>query len=368
MKADMKKLVIYGAQGYALGAYKAIKALYPKRQVICFLVTRMGMNASRLGEIPVCEIAGFAGGMKMEEKDANEVLIATPDNVQSDIEETLENYGFKNYRRLDSERWSQLMSMYFTKTGQFTPLSSLPVGFGKPFIRTYMASSSSDRLLKNLIAVPDEIFPVHAGASIDTFALAEIRDNGGENISVKNKNYSELTVLYWMWKNKLCVTGTEDGEADQYFGLAQYRRVLMFSDDDMTRIVDNDVDAILPYPMPYEPDIEVHHKRYLKDEDWDAVLRALEELQPAYADDLPGVLAQQWLYNYNIILAKKGVLREYCEWLFPILERVEEYSVPKGVDRQDRYIGYVAETLETLYFIKNADRLNVFHTGCKQYV
>ncbi|MCR4673516.1 MAG: hypothetical protein K5675_00775, partial [Lachnospiraceae bacterium] len=89
----MKKLVIYGAQGYALGAYKALKTLYPQREIICFLVTCMEKNASSLGDIPVFEIAGFSAGMKREHKDENEVLIATPDNVQSDIEETLENYG-----------------------------------------------------------------------------------------------------------------------------------------------------------------------------------------------------------------------------------------------------------------------------------
>ena len=362
------KLVIYGAQGYALGAYEAIKTLYPKREILCFLVTSMGINSSFLGGIPVQEIGPFASRMRREEKEGLEVLIATPDDVQSDIEETLENYGLRNYRKLDSDRWSSLMMSYFIRKDIFTPISILPVGCTMPFVRVYMASSSSDRLLKNLIAVPDEVIPVHAGASIDEFCLAEIRDNFGENISDKNKNYSELTVLYWVWKNKLCVKGSEDGERNQYFGLSQYRRVLVLSEDDMTRIVDNDIDAILPFPMPYEPDIEVHHRRYLKDEDWDAVLKAIEELQPEYAAYLPGVLSQQWLYNYNIILARKGVLREYCEWLFPILERVEELSVPKGYERQDRYIGYIAETLETLYFLKNADRLNVFHTGSKQYV
>ena len=138
--------------------------------------------------------------------------------------------------------------------------------------------------------------------------------------------------------------------------------------DDLLRLLDNDVDVVLPYPMPYEPDINAHHERYLMEEDWNALLTALRELQPEYADYFSEVLEQQYLYNYNVILAKKTVLREYCEWLFPILERTEELSIPKGRDRCDRYIGYMAETLETLYFIKNADRLNVVHTECKLFV
>ena len=116
--------------------------------------------------------------------------------------------------------------------------------------------------------------------------------------------------------------------------------------------------------MPYEPNIEEHHKRYLKNEDWEAVLMAVEEIQPMYAEKFEKVLKQKYLYNYNIIIARKTVLKEYCNWLFPILERLEELSIPKAIDRKDRYIGYVAETLETLYFMVNSDRLNIKHSGC----
>ena len=182
---------------------------------------------------------------------------------------------------------------------------------------------------------------------------------------MKNGNYSELTVLYWMWKNKLVLPMTDDILDRQYFGLSQYRRFFDFSKNDLLRLVDNEVDVVLPYPLPYEPDIHAHHKRYLKDEDWNALIQALRENNPDDAADFEEVLKQQYIYNYNLILAKKSVLREYCEWLFPILERTEELSVPKGSERSDRYIGYMAETLETLYFTKNSDRLNIVHAGCK---
>ena len=72
-----------------------------------------------------------------------------------------------------------------------------------------------------------------------------------------------------------------------------------------------------------------------------------------------------YLYNYNMILAKTDVLKDYCEWLFPILENVEEGTVPKGNERADRYIGYMAETLETLYFMYNESRLNIAYAGAK---
>ena len=84
------KLVIYGAPGYALAACEAIKPLYPKREIACFLVTHMSNNAPVLGGIPVRELSAYAQEMGMEEKRETEVLIATPEQIQAEIEETLE--------------------------------------------------------------------------------------------------------------------------------------------------------------------------------------------------------------------------------------------------------------------------------------
>ena len=101
--------------------------------------------------------------------------------------------------------------------------------------------------------------------------------------------------------------GSADGEEGQYYGLCQYRRGFELAEDDLLRLSDNDVDVVLPYPLPYEPDIHAHHERYIKEADWQALLRALSELQPEYAADFPEILSQRYLYNYNVILAKKEV-------------------------------------------------------------
>lgn len=361
-------LAIYGAQGYALGAYKAIKTLYPKREISRFLVTRMDGNPPVLGGIPVKTLAAYVRELSGEEKRQVEILIATPDQVQSDIEEILENFGFRQHRRLTFARWAELMKLFHARLGRFLPLSALPVGFHMPFIRIYMAKSHVDKPLRGGMPLPEYVFPLQVGADCCDVRVADLADNTGEHISWKNGNYCELTALYWMWKNKLAAVGSEDGEEGQYFGLCQYRRGFDFMEDDLLRLMDNDVDVVMPYPLPYEPDIRAHHERYIKETDWNAMLQALEELRPEYAQAFPEILGQQYLYNYNVILAKKNVLRDYCEWLFPILERTEELSEPKGYERNDRYIGYMGETLETLYFMKNADKLTIVHTGCRMLV
>lgn len=356
-------LVIYGAQSIALGAYEAIHNLYPSREVKCFLVTKQGDNACSLRGIPVVELETYAGMLTQSEKDDTEVLIATPEIVMPEIEAGLDACGLYCHVRLTSTRWAELMSYHFAASRRFLPLAALPMGYHEAKLHIFMAKFYKDKPLSADYHIPEWITPIQVGAALCEERVADILDCDGENISVKNVNYSELTALYWIWKNCLAPDGPND--KNEFYGLSHYRRVLELSEDDRMRLVDNGVDVVLPYPMPYEPNIEMHHQRYLADCDWDALVTALTELQPKYADYLSQVLQQQYLYHYNIILARKHVLADYCEWLFPILERVEDLSVPKGCDRQDRYIGYMGETLSTLYFMSNKDELNITYAGCR---
>lgn len=356
-------LVIFGAQGIALGAYKAIHSCYPMRKIRCFLVSELGANPPALAGLPVLEAAAFAEGLSQEDKDKIEILIAAPENVMQEIEGSLDRHKLYCHVRLDSLRWAELMGHYFSRDNGYIPLSALPVGYHKADVNVYMAKSHKDQPLGGNDKIPEWITPIQVGAALCSERVADVLDCDGGHISGKNGNYSELTALYWIWKNRL--DGQRACSPDGYYGLCHYRRILELSDDDMLRLADNDVDVVLPYPMPYEPDIEEHHKRYLKAQDWKTLLLALEELSPRYAAIFPDILAQQYLYNYNIVIARKEVLNDYCSWLFPILEKTEELSVPKGDDRSDRYIGYMGETLATLYFMTNKDRLNIVHAGCR---
>lgn len=355
-------LAIFGAQGIALGTYESIHKLYPSRKITCFLVTERGNNPEVLSGLPVLELADFSDKLSKEEKDNTEVLIATPENVMEEIEKSLDEHEFHCHVRMTSLRFGQLMSYAYNAEGIFRPVSSLPVGYHKADVRMYMAKFYKDKPLTSDYVIPEWVTPIQVGSALCEERVADITDDTGDNISRKNVNYSELTALYWIWKNGL---RDDSGEGKEYYGLVHYRRILELSEDDILRLADNDVDAVLPYPMPYEPDIEAHHNRYLKKEDWEAVIRAVVLVCPEYISRLNEVLVQRYMYNYNIVLARKNVMKNYCDWLFPILERIEEFSVPKGSERADRYIGYVGETLTTLYFMANKDKLNIFHAPCR---
>lgn len=357
------KLAIYGAQGIALGAYEAIHNICPDREVICFLVTKREMNAELLSGIPVLETEAFSKYLSDEEKSEIEILIATPETVMTEIEELLDQNGLHCHVRLTSSRWAELMSYHYICGKEYKPLRAFPVGYRRANIHVFMAKSNKDRPLTGRHELPEWVTPIQVGAALCEERVANILDCEGENISEKNANYSELTALYWMWKNRLLQSSA--GEKNEYYGLAHYRRILELTEDDKLRLTGNDVDVVLPYPMPYEPDIEAHHNRYLKAEDWNALRDAILKLHPEYDGFFTKILKQKYLYNYNIMLARKSVLAEYCSWLFPILEEFEENSVPRGVDRADRYIGYAGESLATLYFMFNRDRLHILHVGCR---
>lgn len=368
----MQQIAIYGAKSLALGMYQAVHALYPEVSCMGFVVNSMKDNPSGLGGLSVMEMSELREKIPQEKRKQLHILVCTPEDLHEEISEYLEQNGFFNYTCMDSVKEAKLMERYFARIGKFPSLHQLPAREkSKEKMESeetqrffvYQAKFYKDRTLNGTWERPDWIVPIQVGAALTDVRVADICDNSGENISVKNVNYCELTALYWMWKNKL-VVDTEKIEGEKtYYGLVHYRRILDVSEDDLSRISSNDADVVVSYPTLHEPDISEHHGRYLPESDWEAMMTALRELQPEYADAFVTILEQPYLYNYNMLIAKKEVLADYCSWLFPILERTEELSEPKGWERSDRYIGYLGENLMTLYFLYNEERLKIYHAG-----
>lgn len=350
----MTKIAIYGAKSLALGVCKAVTELYPEYQIYGFIVKSLQGNPHVLADIPVYEL-------HMVLDKSIHILIATPENLHQSIVEDLECLGFHDYTCMSSQKESALMERYFTKIGRFKSLHSFILGNVEAEMCVYMAKFHGDSILSNVYHLPKWMVPVQVGASLTDNRFCMVTDDQGENISKKNANYCELTALYWIWKNRL---QKDETKKIDYYGLFHYRRILDIRQEDSYCLINNDIDVILPFPLLHAPNILEHHTRYLKEEDWMAMFKALEELQPEYAEVFPEVFAQPYFYNFNILIAKSHVLNDYCSWLFPILTRTEELSCPKGWERKDRYIGYLGENLLTLYFMYNRNNLKIAHTGC----
>ena len=60
---------------------------------------------------------------------------------------------------------------------------------------------------------------IPVGLGENTVSEGWLKDNSGDNISHKNKFYSELTFYYWLWKNKF-----HEISQNEWIGFCQYRR------------------------------------------------------------------------------------------------------------------------------------------------
>lgn len=353
------EIMIFGAKSIALGIYTAMQTLYPQYQIKGFLVTSSENNPLLLADLPVMEIAAYSKALTQEQLENTHILIGTPEDIHPEIIRIIKKNGFTNYTCMTSGKEAALMEAYFTRLGNFSSLHTLETGTDAPEIRVFIIKSHRDHPLEKVCEFPDWIKPIQVGAALAEERVAEVTDDTGENISIKNRNYCEMTAFYWLWKNQL--RNTHDSIA--YYGLYHYRRLLDISQEDLKRLTANSVDVVLPFPTLHEPDIREHHSRYVAEQDWEAMLQALAELRPEYAKAYEDIFSRQYFYNYNMIIAKKKVLADFCAWLFPVLERTEELSNPKGWERSDRYIGYISESLMTLYFLHNKNRLRIRHTG-----
>lgn len=194
----------------------------------------------------------------------------------------------------------------------------------------------------------DKIYlPIRVGAAINSDDLGYTRDDSGDNISSKNKNYCELTALYWAWKNL---------DAD-YIGLAHYRRhftVRRGGDKQSLPVTGQELepvlssyDVILPrkryyyIETTYNQYIHAHHK-----EDLDITEAILKERYPEYLDAYKAVMGKSSGHRFNMFIMKKDVLGEYCEWLFGILFELEKrLDISQYSANDARVFGFVGERL-----------------------
>lgn len=197
--------------------------------------------------------------------------------------------------------------------------------------------------------------PLHVGSALHPEVCRGFRsDDEGENISRLNDFYSELTGMYWMWKN--C--------GSDYKGLVHYRRHFRTSDLKASRSTDrferiattedykalflaSGCDAIVPAARDYFIDsIGGHYRSTMPGEQLGVCREVLCDLEPDYVKAFDGVLAGRKAHLFNMIVSKRDVFDAYCSWLFPVLEELCNRLNPSQYDAFNaRYPGRVSERL-----------------------
>lgn len=229
----------------------------------------------------------------------------------------------------------------------------------KPDIKIFV----SHRIDQDSETIDNPLYiPVRCGAVYDERENVQmLGDDTGENISEKRNSFCELTVQYWAWKNI---------KAD-YYGLCHYRRYLSFSDEHQETkaqehdngcisekfISDHDViekhgltkekminqiqkyDLIIMEPiklgsrtnysaMKYNPD-------YHNIDDVDFFIDIVKRKHPKMIKAVEYYMRKRresWLYNCWIM--SNDLFQMYSDWLFDILNEVENHIDCKHYSQQ----------------------------------
>ena len=195
---------------------------------------------------------------------------------------------------------------------------------------------------------------LHVGLDTENVPDDWLRDNTLDNIAAKNKSYCEMTGLYWIWKNV----------HEEYVGLEHYRRFFAKTDGIVFNtnhyvfrrrfrlMGEADLKDILN-----EYDICVKISRYRSIGNEQAFAKSIPEIQtymknafleihPEYTQCYNEYAAKHRHYNCNMFYCEKDLIDRYCEWIFPILNYIdEEHCHETGMYYNNRELGYVAEFL-----------------------
>ncbi len=251
-------------------------------------------------------------------------------------------------------------------------------------LKIYIATHAQKPVLSNDLFVPIQV-NAENNPPIDG---VQVTDNTGDNISIKNPNYCELTALYWMWKNQT---------DEDILGLFHYRRILntyqnflikphrnvlvnsnskiikklevnpKVSKKNIRKWLSNN-ELIAPYAhhlkkrepdqkkinLTLKQDYYQHHIAY----HFDVMVEVLLQKYPDYKSSV-----QKWFYEDNTIIgtnmfiASRNWANPYCEWLFDILFEVEKHIDIPDDPYQKRVFGFMSERLMTLYLKHNRNKV-----------
>jgi hypothetical protein len=229
----------------------------------------------------------------------------------------------------------------------------------------------------------DNIYqPIMAGNAVNHGQSTIPGDDTGENISAKNPFYSELTGIYWVWKNTLNeVTGTCHyrrfftarpepflyklkrllyffaGLYKKRIGLIYTENIDLFTSRILNRQELNDLliryDAILPQSRKLKYTVETHYARYHDTNDLVIIESVLKEKYPEFLDAYDKVLKGKTLYANNMFILKNEQFQEFMEWWFDVLFEFERrIDLNNYTDYQKRILGFIAERLLNVWFMK----------------
>lgn len=207
-------------------------------------------------------------------------------------------------------------------------------------------------------------------------------DDTGDNISEKNPYFSELTGIYWIWKNTnheitgIChyrryFTASPEpllyrlkrllyfpsGLFKKRFGLIYTSNIRLFtpkifSEPEVRHYLQH-YDAVLPLARKLKYTVETHYCRYHDINDLALLKTIIQQKYPEFEDAYNIVFQGKRLHANNMFILKKPLFNEFMEWWFDILFEFERrIDLNKKLGYQERIIGFIAERLLNVWVVQ----------------
>ncbi len=342
----MQKIYIFGAHSRAQTLGEYLTKLNNDVEIAAYLVNNGEINKAEINGVPVFHV-DVCTDLNAEFP----VYIATRGIYHDDIKTFLESAGMKKIipvtPDLDRKLRNDYLQTYYAEKGhEFKKLENYSAA------RVYVAKSAFDKPLRRQYVLPAHRVELQVGASLTTERVASITDNTGFHISAKNRQFCELTGLYWIWKNA----------KEDIVGLEHYRRRFLCPEDWMEKMERSHIDVILPTPLYVAPSLAQNYRERHVASDWEFMMDYLKILYPEDYNAAESFFEDTNLYSpCNMFIMRKQILDALCSWLFPILFACAEHVGERSDTYQNRYPGFLSERLITFFFEKHRDKYRVVY-------
>lgn len=352
----MPKIYIAGAHSRAQTVAHYLTYLDNTTEIIAYLYDNDEDNPTEVNGIPVIKISGDT----LLDTSCRVFLGVRGVNMEH-LSNTLTQCGMKDIVPVDAKLDMKLRNEYLEKYYDEQGIDSLRMDMLRSdgsvshdiSGRIFVANSVFDGKLSDVYEMINEESILQVGSTLTDNRIegCEFFDNNGDNISGLNKQFCELTGLYWVWKN-----ATED-----YVGLVHYRRHFLLPKDWISVCASNDVDVILPVPLYVGSSVEENYRMRHVSEDWDFVMDFIQKNHEEEYEDVVTFFEGSLYCPCNMMIAKKEVLDELCSWMFPIVFALYEHVGVHEDSYQNRYPGFVSERLITYFFESRRDKYNLVY-------
>ena len=355
-----KKIYIVGAHSRGQTVAFYLTYLNPQIEIEAYLIDNDEPNPKQVNGVPVIKLEK---GTKLHND--YPVYIGTRGVYHPHFVKCLEKQGMKEIHpvsvELDMELRNAFLKKYFESKGKeykkiegttyaIAPEQKVSVDFDSC---VYVANSAFDKALESEYCLAPYERTIQVGAALTERRILPdvLTDDAGENISKKNRQFCELTALYWIWKNA----------KEDVVGLVHYRRHFILPSDWEKRMKNSGIDVILPIPLYVLPNVEENYKKRHDPGDWEYMMHYIKEKDSEEYEDMKKVFGEPLYSPCNMFIMRREVLLELCQWMFPILDAVVEHGGQKEDPYFNRYPGFLSERLITYYFQKHSEKYKVVY-------